>query len=174
MQTRQPIRVIVLVSPHSPHAKKASYSPDGVIQDAFKTLKLTLRDVPHKYLLNQIWDIVNIFVVNLYHDKYDYATAHNKEDLPVIFVNYSRRKVYVSVANGTGRDEANQDVARMLDRNGWDGKLSFFEDHRAGRVPRYPNPRCMVRSKRASDPMAETVAQSGAPTVRSESSGDAA
>lgn len=167
MQNQQATRVVVLISPNSTLAKAAP-SHDRVIQDAFANLKLSPINVPHTYLLNQIWDIVNVFVIDLYHAKYDFATAHIKEDLPVIFVNYSRRKVYVSVASRTRRDQINRDVAMMHEVNGWDERPPFVEDHTMGKVPCYPNPRSMIRSDRAVDPKAQEPVRSEALTAPGE------
>lgn len=87
------------------------------------------------YLVNQIWDLVRIFVFNLYHDQYDCATGHIRHELPAILIHYSRRKVTMTLALKGRRDEVNDTVAELHRVNSWEKQLPFVEDHSLGKMP---------------------------------------
>ena len=94
------------------------FSIDGVIRDAFAILNLPSRETSYKYLVNQIWDVVNIFALDHFHDQHNFDTAHLRDDLPAILVHYSRRKVTTSLASKIRRDEINDTIARLHNSNG--------------------------------------------------------
>lgn len=143
------MRVLVLVSPK--HSLAQDASGDKVIREALKSLNLSPCETYHKYLVNQIWDIVNTFVVDLYHETYDYSTAHIKCDIPVIIVHCSSRKSYLSLASRSRRDEVNSWVSNLHDLNGWAIEPPFVDDHSLGNIPRYANPRSLLFATSASD-----------------------
>ena len=93
-----------------------------------------------KLLTEWKWPQLTIFALDLWHDAYDWATAHHGVDLPVLLVDYGKRYSFVKLGSRAFRDEVNQFAAEQHRLEGWDAKPPFFRDQ-TGPTPTYPNPR---------------------------------
>lgn len=141
IRDREPLRVAIMVNPQSSTAQKLGPTPNLVVDEILALLDLPPGLAHLRYLVHQIWDIVDIFVLDIFNLAYDCAKAHLPQDLPVIMVHYSRRKVTASLASRDFRNQVNETVAKLHDLNGWETSPPYIDDHSNGIIPRYPNPR---------------------------------
>ena len=95
--------------------------------------------------LMTIWKVerLTIFAFDVWYDKYDWATAHHKVDLPVLLVDYGKRFSSIKIGGSKFRDDVNSFVASQHECHGWDAKPPYFQDQTAPGVPTYKSPRCM-------------------------------
>ncbi|KJZ72247.1 hypothetical protein HIM_08389 [Hirsutella minnesotensis 3608] len=156
MQSAGARRVLVSVSPKSPHYNVAWKSPDEIVRIALALMKernlITLNDAPAPRLLGiERWHRIHI-VFDIHNDLYDPERAHlpNQNDLRVVEVYLSgangEDKVIVRVADKRRETEVNERIRELHDWNGNGSKPPFIADHANGNVPTYPNPRTLVRA----------------------------
>ena len=119
----------------------ASVSSEKVIEKAKSALHLEPIKVHHRFLVNEKWPFLNIFVFDLYHETYRSASGHLPEDLPVLVVEYGRKGTAVSVAGIVRRHEVNIGVARHHNLNGWNCEPPFFADYTLPTPVSYLDPR---------------------------------
>ncbi|TRX87784.1 hypothetical protein FHL15_011322 [Xylaria flabelliformis] len=84
-----------------------------------------------------------VFALDCYHDNYDWATADNPVDLPVILLEYSKTETSVRWVSKEFRFRVNRHVAEQHRLHGWQAFPPYFEDQSRTRNghPSYRNPR---------------------------------
>ncbi|KAK3167497.1 hypothetical protein OEA41_010624 [Lepraria neglecta] len=128
LRHRPPMRVLILIRQASSLWQSASVSSDRIIEEALATLHVRPSDAQYKFLVNEKWPFLNLFVFALYHGAYRSASAHFPHDLPVLVVDYNRKGTTVSIAGSVRRREVNVRVAEHHNLNGWDREPPFFAD----------------------------------------------
>ncbi|KAI9674957.1 MAG: hypothetical protein M1817_001363 [Caeruleum heppii] len=133
---QKPTRVVVFLRPNSPlfslpYEEVVRLTCATVSQPYSKSLFLTI----------QIWPQLTILIFELYHDAYDWSTAHQAVDLPALLVDYGRKRAYARVAGPETRTLAKQYVARQHDSHGWDARPPYLQDQTGPTPPRYYNAR---------------------------------
>ena len=119
----------------------ASTSSKEIIDKALSALHVEPREAQFKFLVNDKWPLLNIFVFDLHHEAYRSASAHYIERLPVVIVDYGRQRTDVSIAGSFIRDQTNTRVAELHNLNGWDSKPPFFADYTSSKRLSYQKPR---------------------------------
>ena len=140
LRLEKPTRVVVFVRNSNPLWHLASTSPENIIEEALSALRVQPSPTQRKFLVNEKWTLLNIFVFDLYHEAYRSAAAHLPSQLPVIIVDYARKQTKASVASSFRRSEVNNGVAKHHNLNGWNNEPPFFADYTSS-TPSYPNPR---------------------------------
>ena len=122
-----------------------------IIEETLSALHIKPSEAQHKFLVNEKWPFLNIFVFDLYHETYQSASAHFPDHLPVLVADYSRKGTTVSIAGSFRRDEVNVRVAEHHNLNGWDREPPFFADYTLSTPVSYLDPRdsSLLRSSRA-------------------------
>ena len=129
-------RVAVFLRPKSP---LFSLSYDKVVRMTCATLSQPYSK--SLFLTIQIWPQLTILIFELYHDAYDWSTAHQPVDLPALLVDYGRKRAYARVAGPETRKLAKQYVAGQHDSHGWDARPPYLQDQTGPTPPRYYNAR---------------------------------
>ena len=95
------------------------------------------------FLTIQVWPQLTILIFEIYHDAYDWSTAHQHLDLPAVLVDYGRKRAYARVAGPETRRLAMQYVAGQHDAHGWNARPPYLADHTGPETPTYYSPRRM-------------------------------
>lgn len=135
---RKATRVVVFLRRGSPHF---DLPYDEVVRMTCATLSQ-----PHSSSLLitiQIMHRLTVLAFELYHDAYDWETAHEPVDLPTLFVDYGRRRALARVAARETRKMASEYVAHQHDSHGWCAQPPYLQDQ-TGPTPTYYNPRRML------------------------------
>lgn len=140
LESHQATRIAVFVRTKSP---LYSHPADEAVRAASSTLNI---HAPPTLLAIEKWDRLDVLVFDVFHDAYDWSTAHQEVNLPVILVDYGKRYSVVKEAGPEFRKEVNGAIARELDLNRWDVRPPYVADQTRMRakVPTYPNPRHMI------------------------------
>jgi len=93
------------------------------------------------FLTIQIWPQLIILIFEIYHDAYDWSTAHQHVDLPALLVDYGRKRAYARVAGPQTRRLAKQYVAGQHNAHGWNARPPYLQDQTGPTPPTYYNPR---------------------------------
>ncbi|KAI1313129.1 hypothetical protein F5Y03DRAFT_338126 [Xylaria venustula] len=143
LATKKPFRLAVFLRTGSPlYSEKTLTAPwEGVVTAACSTLKVHKTEA--KLMVVQKVDRMWIFVLDLYHDNYDWATAHNLVELPAILINYGKRRTYIKWVGRELRNRLNKHVAEQHRLHGWGAHPPYFEDQSRTRIshPSYRSPR---------------------------------
>ena len=132
----QPTRIAIFLRTKSP---LYNHAYNEVIQRACSAL-----DIPYnktRFIAINIWQRLTILVFDIYHIKYDVSTAHRQADLPVLLVDYGRKRSYSRVASPEFRNTVNRHVARQHNLHGWDARPPYLQDQTLDHPPSYRYPR---------------------------------
>ncbi|RYC58314.1 hypothetical protein CHU98_g7895 [Xylaria longipes] len=138
----KPLRVAVFLRRQSPlYLKNVDPPWEGVVAAVCSTLRVVQDRA--KLMAVQKFDKLTVFALDFYHDKYDWATAHNLVDLPVVLVEYGKTKTSVKWVSRAFRSQVNKHVAEQHRLHGWQAYPPYFEDQSRKRngVPSYRSPR---------------------------------
>lgn len=140
IKDRTAVRILCIVYRNSPFFESAEAQP--IMQAA---LSILLAD-ESKLLTFARWPRISTLVFDLYHTSYDFGTAHNPENIPVISIQFrhASQKIRVGVVTGEKHKEVNQKVAQLHSSHGY-GPLPIIENHLDGNVPVYLTPRFQIR-----------------------------
>ncbi|KND93255.1 hypothetical protein TOPH_02395 [Tolypocladium ophioglossoides CBS 100239] len=148
--SKAPKRVLVVVSPKSPHWHAAWDSSDELVAVAFALLQQTQlipQDAQNdsstvRLLAKERWDVRRFLVFDLFHKTYNADTAHqaDQDDLPVISVFFGKKES-ISAAGRPMANKVNADIRAIHNSTGLGSRPPFEVDHADGKVPFYNNPR---------------------------------
>jgi hypothetical protein len=141
VKAREALRILVILYPTSPLF--ANSEINTIRQQAVARLDAIEEDA--RTLLLSTWTRRTIMVFDLCNKNYDFAQAHQPEDLPVLAVHFhTKEKIKIGMLPELKKNEVNNEVAKYHRLHGY-GPLPIVEDHRNGNVPTYMNPRNLVR-----------------------------
>lgn len=123
---KQPTRVTILVRKRSPLWQPALVASGPIIEEA---LHVKPSEAQPKFLVNEKWPVLNMFVLDIYHKSYRSASAHIPEQLSVLTVDCRDKGIAVSIAGSFRRHEVNAQVAQHHNLNGWEGEPPFFANY---------------------------------------------
>jgi len=141
LRFKQPTRVTILVRKRSPLWQPTLVSSGPIIEEALSALHVKPSEAQHKFLVNEKWPFLNIFVFDIYHKSYRSASAHIPEQLSVLTVDCRDKGITVSIAGSFRRHEVNARVAQHHNLNGWEGEPPFFADYTLSTPVSYLDPR---------------------------------
>lgn len=134
---RKPIRVLVIVRKLSKFSEHSEAS--------IKSIALQYpREEDAKTLVIAKWPSLTTMVFDLSNNGYDFHfhKAHNADVIDVIAINLGPKPdPKITRMNHPKTEKVNASVAEFDRLNGFEVWPPFFEDHRDGKVPTYPNPR---------------------------------
>lgn len=133
---RSPTRIALFIRPPSHQFRRDALDN---INEALALLEQT--GTEYIYLAWEQWDTIDILVFDLWNDAYDFMTAHEPIDLPVVIVDFGRTNTRISIASPMYRREVNDGVAQHHRLNGWDVGPPFVADCTGSNRPSYPSPR---------------------------------
>ncbi|KAI9674973.1 MAG: hypothetical protein M1817_001379 [Caeruleum heppii] len=140
LRLQEPTRVVAFVRKASLFWQSACTSSSAIVAETLSILDVQPSQSQEKFLVNEKWPFLNLFVFDLYHDAYRLTSAHLPCQLPVVIVDFARAQNKVSFAPSFRRDEVNAGVAMHHNLNGWTKAPPFVVDYTSS-TPSYPNPR---------------------------------
>ncbi|KAL5400243.1 hypothetical protein PMIN03_012547 [Paraphaeosphaeria minitans] len=135
LQTQTPTRVAVLLKKRSP---LYSSSPDAVVSTTCATLNASC---DYKLLVIQKWPQFTVLVFDISNSAYDFSTAHQKANIPVLHFDYGSQHTSYKWPSSDFQNLINDQVAKMHNLNGWDRRPPYIEDHTSSEPRTYENPR---------------------------------
>ena len=105
---------------------------------------LRLDGTEHLFLVYEKWRRFDVLVFDIFKDGYDWKTAHDKSNLPVILLDHGRARRRISIAAPMVREEVNSGVASHHSLNGWQAHPPYVADYTLPEAPSYDCPRDMI------------------------------
>ncbi|KAF1921984.1 hypothetical protein BDU57DRAFT_511095 [Ampelomyces quisqualis] len=139
VKERKAFRILVILYPQSPLF--ANSDINTIRQQTVARLNAIEADARTLFLAT--WPHRTIAVFDLCNKNYNFAQAHQPEDIPVAAIHFQTNdKIKIGMLPGLKACEINNDVARYHQLHGY-AVLPMVEDHRNGNVPTYMNLRNM-------------------------------
>lgn len=139
IRQRKPLRVLVVLYPQSPLMSKSDINT--ILHQSIAQLNAVESDA--KALFLAIWPRRTVMVFDLCNKSYDFAQAHQPQDLPVLAIHFqTKEKIKTRETSEQNAREVNDEVARYHNLHGY-AALPMVEDHRNGNVPTFMSPRNM-------------------------------
>ncbi|KAF9729845.1 hypothetical protein PMIN01_11778 [Paraphaeosphaeria minitans] len=136
---RKPLRILVVLYPQSPLMSKPEI--DTILHQSIAQLNAIESDARALFLAT--WPHRTVMVFDLCNENYDFAQAHQPQDLPVLAIHFqTKEKIKIGKASEPNAREVNNEVARYHNLHGH-AALPMVEDHRNGNVPTFMSPRNM-------------------------------